>query len=254
MIKFILALLLPLPLLAASTHQLIEEVRGLVMTTPAFEEHREKMELVLDNLEQFGVVQSPGSDESMRPIFVNLQGSVEQTLTRMVARGAIAVSAIIHTPTPATPCCLEGKVNSGLVVPDIERDRARVYTVESRAAIIRSYLAVGGRLLVVYPRSGLELRSAEQQAIYRSLLTTYPDELVDCPIDCEQLDGDLIGATYLFQDQAGHWFAFGIRAPQTNAPDDQHIWALWLGPLSLPVVQERVNRVRSFLSNYSIDF
>lgn len=221
----------------------VEEVHGLIESDPALAPRAEALSKALVELYQFGSIQSHGSDLEMRPIFVNLQGAIEQTLTRLIARGEAAARGSIHTPTPATPCCTEGEISAGLVASELEVDSARLHTVVSRAAIVRSYLCVGGELAVVYPAEGIKKRSIEQQTTYLYLLEEQPERLVDYPLDCASLDHDLVGATYLFWDAEGREYAFSIRAPQANAPSDEQLWALWLGPTDHPIVKERVQRV-----------
>lgn len=236
-IRFVIVLCLLIVPLSASDliDRFADEVRPLVGPEEG---------AALGRLVAEGRFEGEGADLQMRPIFVGLQAAIEQTLTRLLATGEIAwAHGIIHTPTPATPCCMEAQVSPGLIDPQIEADPDRLATVVSRASIVRSYLAAGGTLTIAYPAAGIEQRSPEQRSIYKQLLESYPDHAYNLPLLCEELDFDAIGATYIFEDGQKERFLFSIRAPQANAPSDEQLWVLWFGSVEEPVIEQRVKNI-----------
>lgn len=189
-----------------------------------------------------------GSDQAIRPIYVAAQGDIERTLAEYFAKGKIThLVGIIHTPTPATPLCTRGEISSNLVDPSMQEDPKRLYTVMKRPEIIRDYMDKGALLIAAYPQAGLMKRTAEQQAIFQETKEGYRDQLKDLPLDCEEMQKDMIGATYLFQTKAGDWMAFGIMASQANAPDDGKVWGMWFGPISDPLIFSRVHSLFNYL-------
>ena len=197
---------------------------------------------LLDQLVEAGYVAETG-DDTLRTKYVTLQGCIEQALTRLEA----PAMGVIHTPMPATPLCtLPDPVDPGVLDPSI-RDQAMI-TVQSRAQIVRDYLLAGGSLYVVYPLGGLQKRSPEQQAIYRSELANYPETLFDWPLSVDSMDPQMIGATYLFSGDDGLLWAFSIKSRQANDPQQQSEWAIWLGPVTWPQIQQRLETVTTYFS------
>lgn len=189
-----------------------------------------------------------GSDQAIRPIYVAAQGDIERTLALYFAEGKIThLVGIIHTPTPATPLCTHGEISSNLVDPSMQEDPKRLYTVMKRPEIIRDYLEKGALLIAAYPQAGLQKRTAEQQSIFQETKEGYPDQLKDLPLECEEMQKDMVGATYLFRTKAGDWMAFGIMASQANAPDDGKVWGMWFGSISDPFIYSRVHSLFDYL-------
>jgi len=199
---------------------------------------------LLNELETNGRVSELGGDE-LRLKYVNLQGCVEQVLACLLAQGEIdSLVGAIHTPMPATPLCVRPDADpSSLLDPAIRTDPEKLWTVRSRATILREYLQSGGKLYVVYPKGGLEKRNAEQRAIYREALAEYGDRLIDQPLSSKDLAADLVGATYLFRVKGGEPFAFSILGRQANDLAGRSEWVLWLGPLEKEPISARVNEV-----------
>lgn len=185
---------------------------------------------VLAELQEKGYVERVGDDATLRPIFVMIQGFVEETFCRLLeSNPEMSIRGTIHTPCPATPLCTDGTISDELIDPALAFDPKRLQTVVFRAQVMRRYLDAGGKLGVVYPEEGMSKRTPEQQGVYRDLLARYPKVLVDMPIQ-RPVPQELIGATYLVYDGDGHQKTlFGIRAVQANAPSDGVTWKLWLG-------------------------
>ncbi|MFA6915359.1 MAG: hypothetical protein WC222_03100 [Parachlamydiales bacterium] len=180
-----------------------------------------------------GVFEITASDQEVRPYFVALQGIVEHVLSNELGNSVRSLTGVIHTPMPATPLCTKGNVSEELVDSSIEKDPLRLFTVKARTTIIRDYLFHGGDLYVVYPKEGLTKRTAIQQQIYKNELNTYPSHLFDRPLDCECIDNDLIGASYLFKTSDGKLFAFAIKIPQANSPQELGCFGLWFGEFEI---------------------
>ncbi len=159
-----------------------------------------------------------------------------------------ALKGIIHTPMPATPLCTTGEISRELVDPSIEIDPTRLFTVKARTTIIRDYLFKGGDLYIIYPKDGLKKRTEEQQKIYQQELANYPNNLYDVPLNCEHIPTDLIGATYLFQDQSGKTFVFAIKMTQAKDPKETGNFGLWFGPIDHLSIQERIKAISSYMT------
>lgn len=189
-----------------------------------------------------------GLDQEVRPIYVSAQGDFERTLAFYLNEGKVThLVGVIHTPTPAPPLCTEGEISRGLVDVQMEDDPRRLYTVMKRPEIVREYMRCGGILIAAYPEGGLGKRTREQQAIFQQAKEAFPDHLIDLPLACCAMEKDMVGATYLFRTQDGDWMAFGIMASQANAPEDGKLWGMWFGPLSDPLIYQRVHSLFSYL-------
>jgi hypothetical protein len=229
-------------LFAGAREELLEEVRGLVATDPRVEEMRDQLLALTNELLEQGVVERIGSDAEYRPLFVTLQGSIEQTLaSAFLLKKINHLHGAIHTPTPATPCCTTGEITVGLVDASLLNDPRRLHTIQTRAETVRDYLEAGGKLWVAYPASGWNLRTSVQQKIYRELCENFSN-LVDYPLQLESLDEHLIGATYLFSDEKEE-LLFSIQAFQAIAPAEEGRWRLWLGPISDERMKNRMDEI-----------
>ena len=193
------------------------------------------------------VIEITGTDKDLRPYFVSLQGIIEHVLATQLQKEIKTLKGMIHTPMPATPLCMTGEISKELVDPSIENDPARLFTVKARSTIIRDYLFKGGDLYIVYPKDGLNKRTKEQQTIYQQELLNFPSHLVDMPLDCETIPTDLIGATYLFQNQFGKTFVFAIKMTQAKDPEAIGSFGLWFGPIETPAIQDRLQAVFTYL-------
>lgn len=183
-----------------------------------------------DTLVAKGVLDVTATDAETRPYFVALQAVVEYVLACELSRKEItSLNGVIHTPMPATPLCTTGDISGGLVDPKVEQDAQRAFTVQSRAQVIRHYLAQGGCLYIVYPQGGLEGRTLAQQAIYESELEHYGERLVNFPVDTSKVALDQTGAFYLFENAEGHTYAFAIKMTQANNLQPVSNFGLWFG-------------------------
>lgn len=196
-----------------------------------------------------GVIEISGTDKEVRPCFVAIQGIVEHVLASELQRSVKTLKGVIHTPMPATPLCSQGEISKELVDPTIELDPVRLFTVKARTTIVRDYLFKGGDLYIVYPKSGFDKRTEEQQRIYKQELLNYPDHLFDVPLDCESIPGAHVGATYLFQDNAENTFVFSIKMTQAKDPQEIGHFGLWFGPIHHAAIQERLQTVSGYFQN-----
>jgi len=189
-----------------------------------------------------------GPDTEVRPVFVAAQGDFERTLAFYLSEGKIThLVGIIHTPTPVTPLCTRGEISTGLVAASMEEDSRRLYTVMKRPEIIREYMERGGLLIAAYPENGLMKRSEDQQAVFQETKVSYPENLMDLPLLCEEIQNDMIGATYLFRTENGDWMSFAIMASQANAPEDGKVWGMWFGLIGDPLIYARVHSLFNYL-------
>lgn len=191
-------------------------------------------------------VQITGTDQDIRPLFVGLQGIIEQVLANSLGKDLHLLKGAIHTPMPPTPLCTEGSLSPQLVDPSIEKDPTRLFTVQARTIILRDFLAKGGTLYSVYPKNGLNKRTEQQRAVYQKELLNYPDHLIDAPLLCEEFPQSLIGATYVFEDDNKELWIFSINMTQAKDPQALGSFGLWFGPITHPVIEERLNALNSY--------
>lgn len=204
------------------------------------------------SLLQNGVLEVTATDRDVRPYFVAIQGVVEHVLANELKQNVKSLKGVIHTPMPATPLCTKGEISKELVDPSIELDPNRLFTVKARTTIVRDYLFKGGELYIVYPRAGLGKRTEEQQKIYEQELINHPRHLFDVPLNNESIPTELIGATYLFQDQLGNQFVFAIKMTQAKDPQDIGNFGLWFGSIYHPAIQEHLQAISVYLEQNDV--
>ena len=229
-------------------------LRECVLRTIGFSEKLNELRPGLfdlfNELNQIGIVSKQLNDQSVRPYFVSLQGVIEQNLAIELQHGKIKnLVGIIHTPTPATPLCTNGDISEKLVDSSLLTDDKRLFTVRARADIVRDFLDLGGKLYAVYPKGGLEKRTIDQQNIYLKTLKNHSNNLFDSELASASIDHDLVGASYLFEDDLGDQYLFALRAYQANAPADDNTWTMWYGKVSEAHIAKRLGRLREFLRN-----
>lgn len=251
-ISLITTLLVGFSPLAAdsSLESILNDVKENIITGEA--PVKDELCAFVDELSENRVVRrsasQEGGDAAVRPVFVTLQGEIEKELAYRFATGDVVdVLGIIHTPTPATPLCTEGEISEGLVDEALEQDLKRVYTVQTRAGIMRDYLAKGGKLMAVYPLEGRNKRSDTQLAVFDGLKEQYPKDLIDSPLT-KELRSDMVGAIYIFATKSGEMGVFSIKAYQANAPEDTKEWAIWYGSVNDAVINERYMDVLVYLT------
>lgn len=204
-----------------------------------------------NELVEKGVLEVNGTDKEIRPYFGMIQSAVELVLASELEHEVCTVNGFIHTPMPATPLCTTGEISPELVDPSMEKDPLRLFTVKARATTLRELLSHGATLHIVYPQGGLQKRTAAQQEIYLNELNNYPDNLIDFPINCEAIDPDLIGATYLFTDADGQKYIFAIAMTQANDPREEGHFGLWFGRLENPLIFKHVSAVKKFITAHA---
>jgi hypothetical protein len=212
-------------------------------------------------LVQKGALEHQGPDAEVRPYFVSIQTIVEHVLANELGKNVKSLTGIIHTPMPATPLCAKGTVSKeagnaeGLVTPAIAEDPARLFTVNARTTIVRDYLSKGGDLYIVYPKEGKNLRKPAEIAIYEEELNNNKEHLFDRPLDCEALDQDISGATYLFKTTEDKTYAFAIKFIQANCAPGEEVKVdagLWFGEVTPgSEVEKRVSRVVDYVKTTS---
>lgn len=193
-----------------------------------------------------GVLEITGTDQVFRPLFVTIQAVVEHVIAAEMHNEIRSVRGIIHTPMPATPLCTRGEISKDLVAKNIN-DPARLFTVTARPEIVRNLLRKGGGLMIAYPQAGFLQRTEEQRKIYQEALTEYPQRLTDFPLNCDQIPTELIGATYIFESNAGQRYAFSIKMTQAKDPKEAGHFGLWFGPLHHTAINQRVQAVNEFI-------
>jgi len=201
-----------------------------------------------DYLAKNEVLQVSGQDQQIRPRFVGLQALIEYALASGLNDGTISLVGYIHTPMPATPLCTKGEITKELVADSVRK--LCPFTVTTRAMLVRDILANKGELHICYPEKGFNSRTQEQQKIYRQELSNYPQSLFDCPLACDQVPKELIGATYILKDKSGETMVFSINMTQANSPEETGDFGLWFGYLkNNPLIQKRLEDIVKFIDS-----
>lgn len=192
-----------------------------------------------------GEITVQNTDKEIRPIFVGLQTILEHVLSNeLKAKNIKSLAGVIHTPMPATPLCTEDNISENLVDSSIKESPKRLLTVVARTKSIRKFLQEGGDLYVVYPKDGLSKRSELQQGVYNKELDRNKAHLFDCPLDCESIPQESIGAFYKFDG-----YAFAIKITQAKNPQDGAHCALWFGKANTSPVQDKITSVMGTIRN-----
>lgn len=233
---------------ATASQKILDEAKNKIKHTPELKESQKDILHVISVLKKNGVYTSDAKDEAKRAVFVGLQSAIEQVLSeKKLADPNFKVMMAIHTPTPATPLCTPvDSVSEGLMSARVKDDKQVQHTILSRAEILRSLLQQETPLYVVYQKNGLSKRTAEQQAIYKSEVEKYPNQLMSVELTQPEIDGDMIGATYLISSGDGQKLAFFIKATQANNPGDAQ-WQIGFGPADQQLIHERVTSVLNYL-------
>ena len=226
--------------------EFLDEVMAFSSMHP--EEMVEEQKAFVEHFYAQTVRQERGLDSDLRPLFVTAQGDFERAMTRLLKEGKIKeILGFIHTPTPATPFCTKGEISEGLIDESLMGDERRLYSVMKRPDILRAYLESGGMLGVCYPENGRDKRTAEQLAIFDEAKEKFA-ALKDIPLHVEEMESELIGATYLFKAYDGERYAFSIQSKQANAPEDGALWGMWFGSGEDPEVLERIGNVIIYIN------
>lgn len=209
---------------------------------------KDQIHALLSQLEMSTFVSQEGQDD-FRAQFIHAQGCFEHVLSCSQVLGEITqLVGVIHTPMPATPLCtnLNDPLLGQLLDASIAQDEDKLLTVRSRSQIVRDYVDKGGKLFITYPIGGLEKRTTDQQQYYLDALNQYPQSLIDCILTCDQMDPEMIGATYAFKNN-DKWYAFSIKARQAADPQANSEWAIWFGRIGQPLITARLIAVHKFL-------
>jgi len=187
-------------------------------------------------------------DSVLRPKYVSVQAAFEQILAQELKLGRLKqVVAVIHTPLPATPLCMEGEIAPGLVDTSLAKDEKRLYTVSKRSETLRALLQSGGTLMAAYPVLSRALRSPSQLAVFEGLLKKYVKNFFDAPMGCLEVAPEMIGATYIFETMQGEWLMFSIRFTQDISPQDPTSVGMWFGSVNKGPAAERLAQVSAYL-------
>lgn len=231
-------------------HLLLNRVKAHILYNSQYKDKEEIIKL-LDAVKDQNLFIEKGSDQ-IRVKFVGSQGAIEHVLAcAQTLQELTGLIGAIHTPLPATPLCT--RVDSDvrpLLDSSIAHDLDKLMTVKSRAEVVREYLEKGGKLYIIYPQGGLEKRSSAEQEIYKEELKRYPN-LIDCVLQCSEMDPDMVGATYLFRDRDRNIYSFSIKARQANDIQKEAEWGIWLGILENPIIKQRVHAVFDYIKSHN---
>ncbi|MCW7551225.1 hypothetical protein NX722_00840 [Endozoicomonas gorgoniicola] len=196
-------------------------------------------------------IQISGADTVSRPVAVSFQKAFEQSLVNMINESKITqVTAIIHTRQPTTPLCNSpGKVLAKTLPPSMMSDTARRKTIEDRTITLRRMAKQPEiDLYVAYIHNGLNKRSLEEQAIYRSEVSNPENtSLHDSEMACDEMPGDIVGASYVITTRQGHRLYFGNNGVQAIDGTGNTLWRYWFGGLDNATVNTRYKEVMDYL-------
>lgn len=207
-------------------------------------ELREKMTITWNLLIAQGTCEACGLDKEIRSIFVALQGVIEHVLARELNHSVISLQGIIHTPMPATPLCTRR-----LLIP---KD-SQPFHAHNREKSLRTLLASGGVLYVVYPKDGIKNRTEQQRSVYQEELRRHPETLIDMPLACTSMPLDLSGATYFFKDNIDQSYVFSIKMTQARDSEECVSAGLWWGALNAPYIQARLHTLDAYMEQYECE-
>ena len=202
-------------------------------------------------------IQISGADTVSRPVAVSFQKAFEQNLVHMINESKITqVTAIIHTRQPTTPLCNPpGKVLAKTLPPSMKSDTARRKTIEDRTITLRRMAKQPEiDLYVAYTHNGLNKRSLEEQAIYRSEVSNPENtSLHDSELACNEMPDDIVGASYVMTTPQGHTLYFGNNGVQAVDGTGNTAWRYWLGGLDDTSVNKRYREVMEYLHKCGLD-
>ena len=202
-------------------------------------------------------IQISGADNVSRPVAVSFQKAFEQSLVNMINESRITqVTAIIHTRQPTTPLCNPpGKVLTETLPPSMKSDTARRKTIEDRTITLRRMAKQPEiDLYVAYIHNGLNKRSLEEQAIYRSEVSNPENtSLHDSEMACKEMPDDIVGASYVITTRQGHRLYFGNNGVQAIDGTGNTLWRYWFGGLDNTTVNTRYQEVMDYLRKCGLD-
>lgn len=215
------------------SEKLLKSIRGEIHKSAYSEKVKAEMFEVLNALQEEGVYERSGADSANRAIFVGIQGAIESAIGQGLKRSKIAGSVgVLYTPRPPTPLCVKsGQADAAVASKEVLSDPQRASTVQSRAEIVRSYLKEGGKLYLVFPEKGDELRTKEQQEVFKAVRKRYQGELFVRKIEPKTFKKDQVGAAYKISSWDGLPILFSIKSTQALDPQHDADWKLWFGPI-----------------------
>lgn len=202
---------------------------------------------MIDALRSDGVYLERGNRD-LKGKFLTLHRLMGLALNHALNRNEIIHPlAISHAPSPPSTLCVQPTTDHSFRCSDDEPQGLCLY--KTQAQIIQEYLLQGGNLYVVYPKEGLEKRPLEQQQAYQASRDQY-DSLVDWELSTSDFDPEMIGSTYLFQNNSGCSYCLSIKVRQPRENRDDAEWGIWFGNLtSNATVAERLDIVCHYLND-----
>jgi len=210
-----------------SANPVLEEVRAMV-------QQNEEIFALIDELEHTHHFTVSGNDKEC----AHLQAAIEHILAKKQAKGEVqSLMGVIHTDLAPAPLC---------TYPNDPSEPEKWETVLSRADILREYLRRGTILCVTYPHDGFEKRNYLEQSIFRNVLMEFSPNLIQWPLATPEIDPNMVGATYVFLTPSSEFYGFSIKTPLEGITSDTE-WECWFGPISEPIVGQRVEAVFNYI-------
>ena len=208
-------------------------------------------------LRQSSEIQIAGADKVTRPVAVNFQRAFEQSLMNRINESTITqATVIIHTRKPTTPLCNPpGKSLTETLPPSMREDTGRRKTIEDRTITLRRMAKQPEiDLYVAYTHGGLNKRSPQEQAIYRSEVNNPENSsLHDSEMTCKDMPDEIVGASYVMTTRQGHTLYFGNNGVQAVDGTGNTVWQYWLGGLDDTSVNKRYREVMEYLHKCGLD-
>lgn len=199
---------------------------------------------IWSNIKNKGYSEATGTDSSLRPAYVTMQGIIESTITKGLVQNKIG-DAIAYIITPRMPTPLILKSGSSLSAINFKDP---IGFAMYRNPILLEFLKAGGIINAYYSHDAKSVLAAQSLDLdhYNSYCDNY-DNLIDRPvinIATSKFPVEVTGAVYMVDG-----FSITIEARQVTQIDDENrqSWAIKFGKDA----ELRKNEIAKFLQGSS---
>ncbi|WP_066015256.1 hypothetical protein [Endozoicomonas atrinae] len=166
-----------------------------------------------------------------------------------------------YTRLPPTPLCQKPAGQpSELASADMQHDEARLKTITDRKITVRELAKKEGNvnMHLIYLKGGLQPAKDETDTTHRSQqqLDAFQEELdlpgnanlINTPLEHEEMHDEIVGATYLLKDTEDQEIFFGLNSAQAIDADKPALpWRVWLGNPLDPEIQSRISELDHYV-------
>lgn len=152
------------------------------------------------------------------------------------------VVGVIHAQSPAAfpgkfqeSNCLEKRLDQFL-----HWNLGKLFTYQSEEQTLYELLHLKSRVYFNYPSGSYNTTPFQKQCLYNHALRRFRGLLLDRVLYTDSISDEMIGSLYLFTTSTQETYALILqKKKQSNK--------MWIGPLSNPVIEARVNSVCDYL-------